>query len=503
MKKIVLTTLNARYSHASIGLRALFANLHELQEHARIMEFVINENVQAIAEKILEEEPAVVGIGVYIWNASDVHDLIEVIKKVSPQTTVVLGGPEAGYFPHRVNFDAADYVIQGEGEIAFYELCKALLAGDAPEERIIKAAMLDLKTVELPYIWYDDHDVQNRMIYVEVSRGCPFLCEFCLSAIDEKVRSFDIDRLLEEFERLWERGVRTFKFIDRTFNLNIKTANRILDFFLAKEPPYFVHFEVIPDHFPESLRERIAQFPPASLQLEVGIQTLDPEIAANINRPLKLEKIRENIRFLETQTKAHMHLDLIVGLPGESLEGFGANLDRLAALTDSEIQIGILKKLSGTTLSRHDEHYGMVYSDKPPYDILKNSQLSFAQIQKMKRFSRFWDLTYNSGNFKNSIVMLWPEGRVFEGFRGFSEWIYGETESTWKISLERLAGLLFRYLTEVRACDAEAVAAAMARDLMKVPGRALPGFLKPFASARCEASTQPALQGNKRQARHS
>ena len=502
MKKIVLATLNARYSHASIGLRCLFSNLKELQEEAKVMEFVINENMQAVAEKILAEEPAIVGIGVYIWNASDVHDLIEVIKKVSPQTKIVLGGPEAGYLPHRVNFDSADYVVQGEGEIAFYELCRALLSGNPPEERIIKAAMVDLKSVELPYSCYDDNDVENRMIYVEVSRGCPFLCEFCLSAIDEKVRSFDIDRLLEEFEKLWQRGVRTFKFIDRTFNLNIKTANRILDFFLAKEPPYFVHFEVIPDHFPESLRERISQFPPASLQLEVGIQTLDPQIAANINRPLKVEKIRENIRFLDEQTQAHMHLDLIVGLPGESLEGFGTNLDRLVALTHSEIQIGILKKLSGTTLSRHDERYGMVYSDKPPYDILKNSMLSFSQIQKMKRFSRFWDLTYNSGNFNQSVGLIWDDGSVFECFWAFSEWVYAQTESTWKISLQRLARLLFDYLTTECDRDQKRVAEALAEDLLRVGGRALPEYLRVYATALSKKKGSAVVQHNKRQHKH-
>ena len=501
MPEIILTTLNARYTHSSIGLRYLFANLGDLQGRAEIKEFVINDNIQDIAEQLLKDKPAIIGIGVYIWNAIQCHDLLETIKKVSPQTIVILGGPEVSYTPFRVNFDAADFIIQGEGDIAFGELCNAILNEETVADRIIKAASVNLDEIELPYRYYNDEDVANRYIYVEASRGCPFLCEFCLSSIDKKVRPIFLDKLLEEFELLWDRGVRSFKFIDRTFNLNVTVANRLLDFFLTKEAPYFVHFEVIPDHFPESVRERIKLFPPASLQLEIGIQTLNLEVAKNIRRHLKLEKIQENIRFLETETSAHMHLDLIVGLPGESLKSFGHNLDQISALTHSEIQIGILKKLSGTTLSRHDEQFDMVYSDKPPYDILKNNELGFDDIQRMKRFARFWDLYYNSGNFKQTLPLLWPAGEVFDGFYAFSVWVYGETASTWKISLDRLALLLFRYLTEVADHECEQLASLLIGDIMKIEGRNLPNFLKPYRQSAPE-SKQVLSAHNKRQLRH-
>ena len=501
MKKIILTTLNSRYSHTSIALRYLYANMKALQDKTKILEFVINENMQSIAEKILDESPDIIGIGVYIWNASDVHDLLEVIKKVSPQTQVILGGPEAGYLPHRVDFDRADYIVQGEGDLIFYEICNAILSENPPKERIIKAPMVNLKEIELPYAYYNDHDVQNRHIYVEASRGCPFLCEFCLSAIDEKVRSFDLDELLNEFEILWQRGARNFKFIDRTFNLNMTTANRLMDFFLLKEPPYFVHFEVVPDHFPQTLRERIVRFPPASLQLEVGIQTLDPLIAANISRPLKMDKIKENLAFLENETNAHMHVDLIVGLPGETLEGFGKNLNELSRLVQSEIQIGILKKLSGTTMNRHDREAGMIYSDKPPYDVLQTNAVTFKEIQKMKRFARFWDLTYNSGNFSHSIILIWENSTIYEGFFAFSEWVYIQTASTWKISLERLAKLMFEYLTEEKKIDAKRVSKLMISDVMKVKGRKLPPFLKGYTSEKGINELVASGSFNKRQRR--
>ncbi len=497
--KIILTTLNSRYTHSSLGLRYLYANLKELQENASILEFSINDALQSVAEKILMNSPNIVGIGVYIWNALEASELVQIIKKVSPQTTVILGGPEVSYAPLRVNFDNADFIIQGEGDTAFYDLCKNIINATPPENKIIKMSMPSLKEIELPYKYYTDEDIQNRYIYVELSRGCPFECEFCLSSMDEKVRAFNLDKVLEEFENLWQRGARNFKFVDRTFNLNMRTANRILDFFLEKEEPYFAHFEVIPDHFPASLRKKISQFPHGALQLEIGIQTLNPEIANNISRQLLLDKIEENIIFLENETEAHIHLDLIVGLPGETLESFGKNLDELVRLSSCEIQIGILKKLSGTHISRHDETFGMVYSDLPFYDILKNNQLSFHDIQIMKRFARFWDLTYNSGNFKNSIDLVWQEESVFENFYKFGMWIYEQTNSTWMISLQRLGELLFLYLTEVKDLAPEMVAQKMLEDMMKLKGRAVPAYLKPY-SADFTAKQKVGTSGfNKRQ----
>ncbi len=479
--KIILTTLNSRFTHSAIGLRYLYANMQELQTDTGILEFSINDAIQTIAEKLLINKPDIIGIGVYIWNASEVHELIHILKKVSPQTLIVLGGPEVTYLPFRVNFDEADYIIQGEGDLAFYALCKNIIQKQ-PTEKIIKMSAPNLKEIQLPYIYYTDDDIKNRYIYVEISRGCPFACEFCLSSMDEKVRAFDLDAVLAEFEKLWERGARNFKFVDRTFNLNMKAANRILDFFLEKEPPYFAHFEVIPDHFPASLREKIKRFPHGALQLEIGIQTLNPKIANNISRQLKLDKIKDNISFLEKETTAHIHLDLIVGLPGEPLESFGRNLDELMRISSCEIQIGILKKLSGTHINRHDIQEGMVYSDIPPYDILKNNQLSFLDIGIMKRFARFWDLYYNSGNFKTSIRLLWQNESAYENFYAFGLWIYEQTDATYKISLQRQGELLFDYLSNIKNIDKQTVATYMLQDMMKLKGRAVPSYLKTYAN---------------------
>ena len=481
MSDIILTTLNGRYSHSSLALRYLYANLHELQEHTTILEYVINENMQDIAEKILLQNPKIIGIGVYIWNVSDVSELIHIIKKVSPKTIIILGGPEVSYTPFRVNLDDADYIIQGEGEIQFYTLCKNILENNKIEQKIFSPQLLDVSKIELPYKYYTDNDIQNRHIYVEASRGCPYNCEFCLSSIDKKVRDFDVDELLNQFELLWQRGARGFKFIDRTFNLNIEVATKLLDFFLDKKGGFTTHFEVIPDNFPETLREKIKLFPKHSLQLEVGIQTLKKDIAKNIKRTLNIPKIEENLSFLEKETNAHIHVDLIIGLPGESMESFGENLDTLASITKCEIQVGVLKKLSGTTLNRHDEIFGMIYSDIPPYDILSNDLIPFETMQKLKRFSRFWDIVYNSGNFIKTFELLVENKSVFKTFYAFSQWLYAQTFSTWQISLDRVAKFLFDFMVEVQRLEKQKVADILVADILNVNGRKLPKFLKEYS----------------------
>jgi len=470
MKKVILCTLNSRYSHSSIALRFLYANLREIQDDAIILEFVINEDNEKIAEKILEHNPLIVGLGVYIWNVLDITQIIQIIKKVSPKTIIVLGGPEVSHTPMRVDLGYADFIIQGEGENSFYELCKNILDDNQCDSKIIKSTPVDFANIEHPYNFYTDHDIKNRHIYIEASRGCPFSCEFCLSSIDDKIRYLPIEFLINKLEKLWQRGARNFKFIDRTFNINISYGTKLLEYFLSKSEQYFVHFEVIPDNFPEEFKNLLSKFPPASLQLEIGIQTLNLEVAKNIKRNLRIDKIKH--------TSAHLHLDLIVGLPSETLQSFGNNLNTLVSLSSSEIQIGILKKLSGTTLSRHDEKFGMIYSDKPPYDILQNNLISFAKMQEMKRFARFWDIIYNSGNFKNTTKLLFENGDVFNSFLHISQYIYSHTNSTWKISFEKICDLLFDYLNENKTHNLNTIKHSLLSDIEKISGRTIPTYLR-------------------------
>lgn len=503
MPAIVLATINARYIHASLGLRWLKANLAGLAAETQILEFTLEDRAADMAEAILAAGPRIVGLGVYIWNARQSRELVVLLKQVAPELVVVLGGPEVSHEPFRVDFGAADYIVQGEGELAFAALSRDVLAGRKRAERIIAARGPEPAALALPYDLYTDTDIAHRVLYIEASRGCPFGCEFCLSSLDRRLRFFKTATMLAELEKLWRRGARTFKFVDRSFNCSAHMALAILDFFLDKTPPFHAHFEVVPDHFPAAIRERLRRFPAGCLQLEIGIQTLKAGVAAAIGRRLDMEKIRENLRFLTQETAAHLHLDLIMGLPGESALDFGDNLDQLMLWSagQAEIQLGILKKLSGTAITRHDERFGMVYSPEPPYELLQNHQIPFAAMQELGRMARFWDLVVNSGNFRRTAPLLWQDGRVFTGFSAFARWLFAETRATWKIALPRLAELLFQYLVRERACEPARCANLLAADILTVKGRVLPAAIQAHVTLVPVLHHRPARPLAKRQHR--
>lgn len=486
MSTIVLATLNARYIHAAVGLRYLFANLGELQERAVIAEFEASQPAREIVEALLDHNPSIIGFGVYIWNTARTREVISLLKRIRPEIVVILGGPEVSFeYEKQPIVELSDYLITGEADVAFANLCRKLLAGDRPSERVINAALPPLKDLNLPYAYYSERDLAHRVVYVEVSRGCPFTCEFCLSSIDIPVRSFDHSRVLAELDELYRRGLRTFKFVDRTFNLNIRTSLEILNFFLERmEPGLFVHFEMVPDRFPQQLREVVAKFPPGSLQLEIGIQTLNPEVGKNISRRQDVPKLFENITFLRESTSAYLHIDLIVGLPGETIESFGAGFDQIVRLNPQEIQVGILKRLRGTPIVRHDEEFQMRYAEDPPYEVLSTRDVSFKELQRMGRFARYWDLVANSGNFTESrALILEAKPSPFKAFASFSEWLYSKVGKRSSINLKTLAELVFVYLTSVVGLEAQEVGPLVARDYARGGRSDLPRVLAEFSTA--------------------
>ena len=519
MADIVLTTLNAKYIHAAFGLRYLLANLGELRARASLAEFDIHQRPLDIAEILIARNPQIIGFGVYIWNVEPTAQVIAAIKRVRPDIKIVLGGPEVSYETERqVIVQLADHVITGEADLKFAEVCRVLLGraelplGQDAQQRvptdlpkIIPAQLPEFSQLVLPYDLYTDDDIAHRIIYVEASRGCPFTCEFCLSSLDIPVRQAPLPDLLEQWQRLLDRGVKQFKFVDRTFNLNVQVSQTILEFFLARyQPGHFFHFEMIPDRLPDSLRAIIARFPPGTLQFEVGIQTFNEDVSHLISRRQNYEKLADNLHFLRRETGVHIHADLIVGLPGETAGSFAAGFDRLIALAPQEIQVGILKRLRGTPIVRHDDEWRMVYHPHPPYEILQNRLIDFATMQKLRRFARFWDLIGNSGNFIETTPLIWSAASPFEAFLDFSEWLYARTGRTDSIALVRLMDWLFEFLTGELRLDARQAANALWHDYQRGGRHDKPGFLKDFLPADKTVIPLPGTKATlpKRQARH-
>ena len=510
---IVLCTLNARFIHASLGLRYLLANMGDLKAQTTLREFTIAHRPQELVDELLALLGApqagmaqIVGLGVYIWNVIQTTEVVRLLKAARPAVKVVLGGPEVS---HEVDQQEivrlADHVITGWGDVSFPRLCRALLHGPQPLMKVIAGEQPPLHQIAQPYTEYSDADLAHRLLYVEASRGCPFKCEFCLSSLDKTAWAFDLDRFLDAMDGLYQRGARHFKFVDRTFNLRIDASVRILQFFLDRmTDDLFLHFEVVPDHLPDRLKAMIRQFPPGVLQLEIGIQSLNAEVQQRISRQQDNAKTEANLRWLLRESRAHLHTDLIFGLPGETLESFASGFDRLYALRPHEIQLGILKRLRGTLISRHTIEHAMVYDPAPPYTVQQTGAVDAATLKRFTRFARYWDLIANSGRFKQSLALLLATRppSAFEAYRTFADWLWLRTERTCGLSPEVLIDALFDYLSAGCDLPVQTVQEALLADYQASGARGSPRSLKGWL-AKLRA---PEIHGGKplarRQERH-
>lgn len=504
MPDIILSTLNARYIHSSLGLRYLMANMGELQPQTAIREFILQTRPIDIVETLLQDNPVIVGFSVYIWNVEQTLQVVAMLKQVRPQVIVVLGGPE-------VSFEAdappvtglADYVVTGAADIEFASLCNAINRNKRPLTKFIHAKPQALVNIAYPYHIYSDDDIKNRLIYVEASRGCPFKCEFCLSALDKSVSPFELDDFLDQMQQLYDRGARHFKFVDRTFNLKVDTSIRILNFFLAHlDDELFLHFELIPDHLPEKLKDIIRQFPPGSLQFEIGIQTFNPDVQQLVSRKQNNEKSAENLVWLRNNTHAHIHADLIVGLPGEDIHSFALGFNRLAQLNPHEIQVGILKRLRGSPIIRHTGEFRMIYNPHPPYNVLSTSLIDFLTMQRLVRFARYWDLIANSGRFKHTMAAILGDD-PFQRFMQLNDWLFARTGQTHRIALDRLFNLVYQGMTESLGYNETQAQEVLWQDFQLTGYNSRPVFAEQLARNKQSAHNAPGKpKQSKRQGQH-
>ena len=451
---IVLATINAKWIHPSLALRLLKANLGSLQDRCEILEFALRQPLKEKVEPILKARPRLLGLSVSIWNHRETIELLEVLaEKWEEKPVIVLGGPEVSWLPEDEGiFCYADHVIRGEGESAFRALCYRLFNEECRDDE----AAAPIKSA---YHHYTDEDLKKKLLYVEASRGCPFGCEFCQAGLQE-IRLFPLEPFFEEMGKLIDRGARVFKFLDRSFNLHTDRAFRIMEFFLERiealtgetgeNPPFGVHFELVPSCLPPALKTLLRRFPPGTLRLEIGFQTFNPETAALIKRIVPDEWL-ESLDFLRRETNALIHADLIAGLPGENLSSFGAGFDKLwlalsserLRLSDNmrkfEIQLGILKCLPGTAIVRHTETHKMRYSPEPPYEVLETGAMTAAELDRVKNFARFWEIIVNRNPFPDLLPsLLPPEKPAFDSFMSLSDRLFEHFGRNWGIEREKL-----------------------------------------------------------------
>lgn len=474
---IVLAAVNARYSHASLGMRFLLANVDDaLRARTALLEFSINDPVETIAEKIAATPPRLVGLGVYIWNRVLMEALVPLLRQKLPSAVIVLGGPEIAHDTASALAQAADGVVRGEGESIWPVICRDVLAGrPLPPLPALQAPSLD--ALQLPDALYSETDLRHRNVYIEASRGCPLACAFCLSSVEPGVRHFPEAAVQASLQRLLDRGALQFRFVDRSFNLGGGRALRLLAFFLARlRPGLRLHFEMTPDGLSPSLRALLSRFPPGVLHLEAGIQSFDPAVLARVNRRVDLAAAADGIAWLVREAGADVHADLIAGLPGETLAGFAAGFDRLYRLGPSEIQVGILKRLHGTALAR--EGQGACFRDEPPYDVLETPSMTASELDAVRRFASHWDRVVNRGHFPRAMQRLLRDAASpWQRFDSFSRRL-APRHGLYGMGLVELASALLDELTNTGVDDDEARALLRADYLADGRRQNLPAFLR-------------------------
>jgi anaerobic magnesium-protoporphyrin IX monomethyl ester cyclase len=428
--KLLLTTLHAKYSHASLALPCLAAACGELADlEIRIGEWTVNEPREQILRRIMTERADVIAFSCYIWNIESSLKLADDIKKIAPDTLIVLGGPEASFGIFQLMHDnpAIDFVVRGEGESVFRSLMETLLsredapaAGPDPFQHIpnlfyrrgddtlsgpLTSDYLEMDAIPSPFR-AGLVDLSKPLVYHETSRGCPFSCAFCLSSLEGRVRSFSMERIESDLIWLISREVGQIKLVDRTFNYDSQRANRIWELILKHNRGSRFHFEIAADLLSDANMELLRRVPPHTFGFEIGVQSFSPETLERVQRTADLERLTANVRRLRHETEVELHLDLVAGLPGENYEGFLASLARVAELRPHAIQIEPLKVLKGSPMRKIATRNEYRFSQSPPYTILTTPWLSFDDIGRIETIGRLLDLFYNRGGFETALAFM-------------------------------------------------------------------------------------------------
>ncbi|MBE0596123.1 MAG: DUF4080 domain-containing protein [Desulfuromonadales bacterium] len=521
--RVLLVTLHSKFIHASLALPCLFAYCREqtgIPLDLQIREFTVHEPRGQILAALLAEEPDVVAFSVYLWNRRETLELVDALAAVRPEVRTVLGGPE-------VSFDGPELfaahpglsaLVRGEGEIPLAGLLAAWGAGEEPAgvprlawrqgERISEgpegAPLADLDAIPSPFA-LGLSDCSRGVVYLETSRGCPYSCAFCMSALDTAVRSFSTQRIRSDLERLMGERVPLIKLVDRTFNYDGARARQIWSFILAHNQGSTFHFEIGAHLLGEEDLQLLATVPAGRFQFEIGVQSTLPATLEAIGRRAPLERLEENVRRLRAVGNIHLHLDLIAGLPGEGYRPFLASIDRVLALRPHHLQVEPVKLLPGAPLRQQAADLELRFDPNPPYTVLATADLTFAELQRLAGISRLLDLTWNSGRgggFLHGLAAVC--GSVSAGLEQLEGWFRRQGKFRHPLSQRGLFEALAEWVEEEFAGEArEQLRELLARDLARCE-RLAPDTAPPFfdLQLREEEKREIAARVRSESARH-
>lgn len=498
---VTLLSLNSQYVHSSLAPWCLRAGVFAFargSHQVTVLEGTVNEPLVKVARHVIRDAPRVLGVSCYIWNIKSVKALLPMIRAAMPGCVIVLGGPEVGFCPEDAleAMPEADFLIAGEGELPFARLLDALggigklhevpgLCCRTGKHFHLSPAHVHEAPPPTPYCPEYFGQLHGRIAYIEASRGCPFSCAFCLSGRQEgRPRFVPLERVYGEIGALAHSGARTIKFVDRTFNVNRSRADAVLQFIsetsTSLPPGITFHFEIAGDILAASTLEIISAAPAGLFQFEIGLQSMDAATLSRVRRKTDMEKLRKNIRALISQGNAHVHLDLIAGLPGEGLAGFARGFDEAYALGPHALQLGFLKLIHGSAMREDPETYPCTFDPEAPYTVTGTPCLSGEDLKALRLAERALDKLHNSGRFSRTLRWLTRAMGIspFSLFLSLGRAIT-EAESGSALSLDGLTCLVLDHLTGWLPEKAQAIRDLLLLDrLSSVPSSVLPACLK-------------------------
>ena len=479
--KILLAACNAKYIHSNLAVYDLKAYSSDYDEHVILREYTINQPKDEILKDIYSSGADVVCFSCYIWNISFVRELIRDLVKILPKTAFWAGGPEVSYDAEKFLTEMPEMtgVMVGEGEKTFHDLLEFYIDGKDSLEEISGIAyrtgdkiihngwreLMDLSAI--PFVYEHLEKFENRIIYYESSRGCPFSCSYCLSSIDKKLRFRDLELVKKELQFFLDHRVPQVKFVDRTFNCKHEHAMTIWKYILEHDNGVTnFHFEISADLLREEEMELMSQMRPGLIQLEIGVQSTNPETIRAIHRHMDLKKLEHCVNRVHSFRNIHQHLDLIAGLPYEDYDTFHQSFNDVYQMKPDQLQLGFLKVLKGSLMQKEAEGYGIVYKEKEPYEVLSTNWLTYGEVLKLKMVESMVEVYYNSGQFWHTLEYLIPlEKDAFTFYEKLGSFYEKKGYSEISHSRMRRYEILLEYLQEETDVPAEVAAQKMLYDL--------------------------------------